>query len=57
MLLSCPLRGFSMEKFLSQNAHFVTKNFTELVTEYLVKFGKKIDGYFPSLDKVGIYIY
>ena len=38
-----------MEQFLSQNANFKTKSFTELATKYLMKFEKEIDGYFPSL--------
>ena len=42
-----------MKKFLSQNAYYETKSFIELVTKYLMKFDKKIDGYFPSLGKDG----
>ena len=53
MLLSGPSRSFSMEKFLSQNTHYETKSFTELVTKYFMKFEKEIDGYFPSLGKDG----
>ena len=53
MLLSGSSKGLSIEKFLSQNAHYEAKNFTELVTKYLVKFEKEIDGYFPSLRKNG----
>ena len=42
MLLRGPSRGLSMKKFLSQNALYDTKNFTELVTKYLIKFEKKL---------------
>ena len=41
----------SMEKCLSQNAHYETKSVTELVTKFLMKFEKAIDGYFASLGK------
>ena len=40
MLQSGPSRGPSIEKFLNQNARYETKSFTELVTEYLMKFEK-----------------
>ena len=53
MLLSGPSRGPSIEKFLSQNARYETKSFTALVTEYLMKFEKEIDGYLLSLGKDG----
>ena len=53
MLLSGPPRDPSMEKFLSQNSHQEIKSFTDLVTKYLMKFDKEIDGYFPSLCKDG----
>ena len=53
MLLSDSSKGLSIEKFLSQNAHYEAKNFTELVTKYLMKFEKEIDEYFPSLGKDG----
>ena len=53
MLLSGPSRDLSMEKFLSQNVHNGTKSFTELATKYLMKFEKKVYGYFPSLGKDG----
>ena len=53
MLLSGPLRGPFMKKKISQNAHYETKSFTELVTKYFTKFGKNIDGYFQSLGKNG----
>ena len=43
MLLSGSSRGPSIKKFLSQNACYETKNFTEQVTEYLMKFEKEID--------------
>ena len=52
MLVSGPVRGPSIKKFLSQNAHYETKSFTKLVPKYL-KFEKKIDGYFSSLSKDG----
>ena len=52
MLLSGPSRGPSIEKFLSQNARYEIKSFTELVTEYL-KFEKEIYGYLLSLRKDG----
>ena len=42
-----------MEQFLSQNANYKNKKFTELVTKYLMKFEKEIDGYFPSLGNDG----
>ena len=42
MILSGPSRGSSMKKILSQNAHFETKSFTELVAEHLIKFEKKL---------------
>ena len=53
MLLSGPSKGLSMEKFLSQNARYETKSFTELpnITKYLMKFEKQIHEYFPSLGK------
>ena len=51
MLLSGPLKGPSIEKFVSQNARYETKSFTQLVTKYLMKLKKEIDGYFPSLCK------
>ena len=38
-----------MENFLSQNPHFETRSFTELVAEHLIKFKREIDEYFPSL--------
>ena len=57
MLLSSPSRGPCMEKFLSQNAYYEIKNFTKLVTEYLIKFEMKIHEYFPSQSKNGfVYI-
>ena len=40
MLLSSLSRGFFVEKFLNQNAHYETKSFTKLITEYLLKFEK-----------------
>ena len=49
MLLSGPSRSFSMEKFLSQNTHYETKSFTELVTKYFMKFEKEIDFIFYFL--------
>ena len=54
MFLSGPSRGSSMEKFLSRNAHYETKSFTELVIKYLIKFEKEIDEYFPSLCTDGV---
>ena len=42
-------RGSSMEKFLSQNAYFKTKNFIQNWS-LNVKF-QESDGYFPSLGK------
>ena len=53
MLQSGPSRGPSIEKFLNQNARYETKSFTELVTEYLTKFEKEIDGYLLNLGKDG----
>ena len=50
MILSGLPKSPSLEKFLSQNPHFETKSFTDLVTEYFMKF-EKIDRYFPSLGK------
>ena len=51
MILSDPLRNLSMENFFGQNPNLKTKSFTELVTEHLMKFQKKIDSYFLSLDE------
>ena len=45
MILSGQSRGFFMEKFWSQKAHFETICCTELVTEHLIKFKKKINAY------------
>ena len=56
MSLSGASKGHYMEKFLSQNAHYETKSFTEQVTEYLMKFDKEIDVHFPSLGK-GRFVY
>ena len=53
MLLCDPLRGPFMENFQSQSAHYETKSFTKLVTKYLMKFDKVIDGNFQSLGKNG----
>ena len=53
MLLCGLSRSPSKEKFFIQNAHYETKSFSELVTMYLIKFEKEIDGYFSSLDKDG----
>ena len=51
MILSCPSKCPFMKKVLSQNAHFKTRRFPELVTKHLYKFDKEIDGYFQSLGK------
>ena len=54
IFLSGLSRGSSTEKFLNQIAYFEIKSLTNLVTKYLMKFEKKIDGYFPNLGKNGL---
>lgn len=43
--------SLTVTEFLDQNPQSKTDNFTELVTEHLMKLEEETDGYFPSLGE------